>query len=169
MAQQGPLDIRVDGDRLRIVQREIRNLGPDQELKKALLKGLNSATKPLREKALENAGHVLPIRNGLAGIVSSGKMGKLTTRTTGGGVAIVAGQRRQLGPLDKGFVFHPVFVSKRRARAIKAAGHKVPRVRQSVTPGWFTKPMEAGAPLARAEVMKAIEEVARQTARRIGN
>lgn len=169
MGGGGAVDIRVDGDRLRILQKEIARLGPDRELKKAMLKGLNRATKPLRERALANADTVLPQRGGLAGRVATGKMGKLNVTTSKGGVAVVGGRRRQLGLMDRGQVVHPVFMSKRRMKAAKSAGRKVRRVTQELTPGWFTKPMEAGAPEARKAVIKELDNVARQVARRIGN
>lgn len=149
-----PVDVRVDGDQLRVVKRELNRLG-DKDLKKALYAGLNRATKPMRAAALERGTTRLPQRGGLSRRVASRT--KLGTSTTRGGVAVFARNRSQARLIDKGLVRHPVY------------GNRSVWVTSAVPPGWFTDPMLDGAPVARREVMALLDDVARQAARRINS
>lgn len=146
----GAVDIRVDADQLRLVKRELNRLG-DKELKKALFAGLNRATKPMREAAYREAAARLPKHGGLNRRVAAQKLGVSTSR---GGVAIFGRNRSQARLIDKGFVRHPVY------------GNRSVWRTTAVRPGFFTDPMEAGAPIARKEVIDLLDDLARQAARR---
>lgn len=150
-ARGGPVDVRVDGDQLRRVRAELNRLG-DKELKKALFAGLNRATKPMREAALREATVRLPRRGGLAQRVA--RQTRLGTSSSRGGVAIFGRNRSQARLMDQGLVRHPVY------------GNREVWATTRFEPGWFTDPMQAGAPTARREVIALLDEVAREAARR---
>jgi len=149
-----PVDLTVEGaDKLRIVARALRDLG-DKELSREVYRGLNRATIPLREDARRSAASRLPQRGGLADRVAKSKM---TTRRRAGrnpGITIRARGMPQLQGMDRGRVRHPVF-------------GRGPWVTQRITPGWFTEPMEAGAPEVRRELLRVLDEAARELTRRI--
>lgn len=120
------------------------------ELRREMYAGLNRATKPLKQSAKASAAARLPHRGGLAQRVARSR---LSTRSRSGGprvgVRIEATGMQQLALIDRGRVIHPTYGGR-------------PRVAQSVNPGWFTLPMEAGAPLARRELDQAIQMVIRK-------
>ena len=134
----------------------LRQAGPDGKgLRKELAKAIQRSTKRLKSDGKRSAMDTLPSRGGLARDVAASK---LTTKTRGGGdrvgVRIVAtGKKvRDLAALDDGELRHPVF-------------HTSVWVTQRVPPGWFTKPMEAGADAVRKELVWAIDAVIRKIAR----
>jgi hypothetical protein len=116
-------------------------------------KAINSATKPLRAAAKVSAATTLPQRGGLARQVARSR---LTTRRrasgAGAGVRIQARGIDQLALIDRGLVVHPTF------------GRR-PRVAQPVAPGWFSRPMQAGAPVVRQELVKVMRETVDKIAR----
>jgi hypothetical protein len=148
----GGVEFHATGaDVLKAVARELKVTG-DTGLRKELTAGLNRATKAPRAKAKANAAATLPRRGGLAARVAAAN---LSTRVrTGGdpGVRIVAKSGRQkvdVARIDEGTVRHPTFGRGRWQS-------------QSVTPGWFTKPMRASAPLVRAQLIGVIDAVIRK-------
>jgi len=149
-----PVDLTVEGaDKLRIVTRALKQFG-DKGLSREVYRGLNRATIPLREDARRSAASRLPQRGGLAQRVAKSKM---TTRRRAGrnpGISIQAKGMTQLRSMDRGSVRHPVF-------------GRGPWVTQRITPGWFTEPMEAGAPEVRRELLRVLDEAARELARRV--
>lgn len=146
-------DFTVRGlEQFQKLSKDLRSAG-DKDLRRELYRGLNRATKPLKEDAKANARAVLPSRGGLADRVARAR---LSTRAKAGknpSVRIEAkdakGRKVDLARLDQGTLRHLVY------------GRK-PWVQQSVQPGWFTEPMERGVTHVRKEVLAAIEAVARK-------
>lgn len=118
-------------------------------LQRELSKGINSALKPLKAAVAQSALAKLPSSGGLAARAAGIPV---RTRRNANGVRVVASGRggmKNVKALDAGSVRHPVF------------GRNA-WVSQSVTPGFWTEPTEALAPEVRAELMKAIDAVAKQ-------
>ena len=146
------VEIRIDGAaQIRAVQQELRRLG-DKRAFRYYYRGLNRATKPLRAAAQREALRTLPKRGGLAARVAQEKL-RATNRS--GGVSIVGPNNRQLRLIDAGFVRHPVWGNREVWRT------------QPVMAGYFSRPMEDGAPVARKEVLVEMDKVARVVADRI--
>lgn len=142
-------DLVVSGaEELEHVLRLLRSVD-DKELRKDFYRGINRATTPLKENAKRNALAVLPRRGGLAARVAKTR---LSTKARGGqtpGIRVVA---RNGAGADLGFVRHPVF------------GNRDVWVSQPVTPGWFTKPMEAGADPVRRALLDVLDDIKRRLA-----
>ncbi len=134
----------------------------DRTLRRELLRGLRKAADPAAAAVPVSALHTLPKRGGLATYVASGKVTvrtRLAGRSPGVRIADVrtkTGGKVALIKIDEGKVRHPV----RQRKAEKARGRKPIWVSQNVTPGFFTKPMQAAAPLARRELKKVLDETA---------
>lgn len=150
------MDLQVKGaDKLDKVARALREAG-DKELQKELYAGLNRATKPLRGAAKESALENLPHRGGLNRRVARARM---SVRRRGGkspSIKIVA-KGMQLGRIDaRGQVKHPVY------------GHRDRWVIQNISKaeGWFTEPMQKGAPEVRKELIRTLDQIARKIARK---
>jgi hypothetical protein len=149
-----PVGLEIEGaDKLRIVTRALKQFG-DKDLSRGVYRGLNRATIPLRADARRSAATVLPQRGGLADRVAKSRM---TTRRRAGrnpGISIQAKGMPQLRAMDRGVVRHPVY-------------GRGPWVTQRITPGWFTDPMEAGAAGVRRELLRVLDEAARELIRKI--
>lgn len=152
-------DFRVTGaDQLARAGRALRAQGEaGKGQRKELFKAIQRATRPLKDDVKQAALRDLPRRGGLNRAVASSK---ITTRTrTGGrnvGVRIVAAGKtvRDLRSLDRGRLRHPVF------------GNREVWVNQAIRPGWFTRPLEEGAPAVRRELIAAMHTVVRDLTRR---
>lgn len=143
------VDLRIEGaEDLAKVAKALRQVG-DKELKRELFAGLNRATKPLKEEARRSAERTLPKRGGLAKRIAKTSM--RTRRRTGEANPAVWIQAKTDPRPDRGELRHPVF---------EQPGRPVVWVSQKVTPGWFTRPMEAGADEVRRELAKVIDDVA---------
>lgn len=131
------------------LSKDLRVAG-DKDLRKELYRGLQRATKPLKDDAKANARRVLPGRGGLADRVARARFNTRSRAGRNPSVKITAqdakGRSVDLVALDDGSVRHPTF------------GRR-PWVKQDVTPGWFTEPMQAGAPEVAREVIAAIDAV----------
>lgn len=151
-----PVDLTIHGvDQLQAVTRALREIG-DKDLRRELYKGLNRATKPLKEKAKDAARSKLPRRGGLNDYVAAAT---IRTSSRGGGanpgVSLkVTKGKHDLKAIDQGKVRHPVF------------GHG-PMVTQSVTPGWFTKTLEDSADPVRKELVDVLDDMAKKVARSV--
>lgn len=75
----------------------------------------------------------------------------ITGRTLSGG-----GKGRKLARLDAGLISHPVY-GNREHWATQGPGH-------GMEPGWFSGPAEAAAPRVRAEIERALEDIAAKAA-----
>lgn len=151
------MDLQVQGaDKLDAVAKALKQVG-DKGLQKELYAALNRGTKPLRADVKRSADRRLPQRGGLNRRVAKAR---LSTRRRGGrkpGVAIVAEGMPQLAQMDaKGKVRHPVH-----AHRDRWVDQSIPQAR-----GWFTEPLEAGAPVVRRELVKTLDKLAEQIARK---
>lgn len=147
------IDVRLEGGEAAArVARELRRLG-DKDIRRDLNRALTRATVPMRVAAKASAKARLPRRGGLGRDVAAKRM---RTVIAGGGVSVNVGTRReQLRLMDeKGIVRHPVF------------GNRSAWVTQEVHRGWFTEPMNAGAPVARRELLGVLDRVAARIAAR---
>lgn len=118
--------------------------GLTKELNTALRKSMTPARQAVKAGALST----LPSSGGLARIVARSKF--RTRRTRKIGIALKAsggpGGGAQLGAMDEGWLRHPVYGRGGWAR-------------QSVTPGWFSKPMQKQVPRIRRELGIAVGAV----------
>ena len=132
--------------------RDLRAAG-DKDLRKELYRGLNRATKGLKDAAKDSARRTLPQGGGLADRVARARFSTRARAGRSPSIRIVAkdskGRPVDLYALDQGTVRHPTF------------GRR-PWVAQRVDPGWFTEPMERGAGDARRHIEAAVAEVARK-------
>lgn len=144
-----PVDFTVQGaNELAVIAAHLKRTG-DREVRKELFAGLNRATKPLKADVKRSALDTLPRRGGLASVISKAKL-STSNRASGKnpGVRITgASPGHALRPIDAGEVRHPVF------------GNNV-WVTQKVTPGFFTKPLEAGVDTVRKELLDVLEQIA---------
>jgi len=144
------LTVQVRGaNQLADVAKALRRAG-DKDLQRQLYAGLRRSAKPLIVAARDNAEKTLPKHGGLNRRVARSRF-KVSTRGGGRnpGVRVTAaGLDRRVD--TSGTVKHPVF------------GNRDVWVTQKVKPGWFTDPMEQGAPKVRRELLVAIAEVARK-------
>lgn len=148
-------------DQLAHVAKQLRAAGAEgKAIRKELYAGLQRATKPLRADMITHAAATMPKRGGLSKRVARSKV---STRTTGGGrnvgvritvkgPAKTGGGQVDARSIDRGRLRHPTF------------GHR-PYVNQQVTPGAFSEPFDAAAPLVRKELVKAVDTVAKRLAR----
>jgi hypothetical protein len=145
-----PVDFTVKGaEEIQVIARSLKAAG-DTGLRKELLAGINRATKPLKAGVRQSALTVLPKRGGLNLLIGAAKL-STQTRSSGRnpGVRITAkAPGLDLRSIDRGRLRHPVF------------GDKRVWVSQAVAPGFFGRPLEAGAGDVRRELMDALEAVA---------
>ena len=154
-------DLRIEGaNKLGILAKALRNVG-DKELQKELYAGLNRATKELRADVKDSQVQNLPDHGGLNKELTRGKG---SVRRRGGknpSVRIVFKGIEQMDRIDRqGRVRHPVF--RRAGRRTVWVDQRIPKAK-----GWFTDPLENGAPAVRKELVRVIDEVAKKLARKI--
>jgi hypothetical protein len=145
--------ITIEGaDQLARLAKQLKEAG-DKGLQAELGKAINRALKPVKADIKQSAATMLPKRGGLAAKVAKSRI--TTRRRTGrtAGVRLVATNTISLYHLDKGIIRH------RKGGDIDAG--KV----QSTTPGWMTKPAEAAAPKVRAELVQAMDDIAKKIVR----
>lgn len=146
-------DARIEGaDQLRDLARRLRAAGAS-DLRKELLAGIRSTTKPLQAEMLAHAGRVLPQRGGFGRTVAKAKLAA-RTKTSGReiGVRIIVDAPKgdpklDMAKTDAGKLRHLTF------------GHK-PWQNQKVAPGAFSAPFEAGAPRVQTAITEAMDHVA---------
>lgn len=122
------------------------------DLRRELLKSIRTAAKPLAEAARTSALGTLPKEGGLNERVASSKITSRTSLSTRSArVRLVSSMgRRRLRDIDRGRLRHPVF------------GNRDVWVTQQVTPGWWTKPMEDGAPAVRKAIVRTVDDIGRR-------
>lgn len=138
---------------LRRLGEDLNRVG-DGDLKRELLRGLNRATKPLKEAARVSAASTLPRRGGLGAWVASAKVTG-ANRVAGRNVGVrISGKSKghDLESIDRGLVRHPVF------------GRPQSWVAQRVRPGWWSQPMVEGGDEVRREVLNVLDDVTRRLA-----
>lgn len=127
-----------------------------KELTNATRKAMREVLKPVSQRIVERGSEQMPHRGGLADHVRSGaKVGALFgIKSKVANVKIVLRNKGVgLAPLDKGKARHPLFGLKRHWFL------------QEVPEGAFTKGFTEAAPLVRAELLKAANEVIDKAAR----
>lgn len=145
-----PVDLSVEGaDEFQRLARQLRDAG-EKDLRRELFRGIERAVKPLKEAAKDSARQRLPRGGGLADKVAAAKFS--TKKRTGKdpGIRLTAKGPIDVEALDRGRLRHPVF------------GNRRVWVNQTVPAGWFTEPVEAGAPEVRVELLKALDDVKRK-------
>lgn len=140
----------TDVDDLVKLGRRLKEAG-DKELRRELFKALNRATRPLKLAAKESALTSLPNGGGLnvwvAKNVRIGTRNRLAGRNPG--VRIQADRKgSDIAAMNRGRLRHPVF------------GNRQVWVTQQIRPGWFSRPMAAGAPAVRRELNHVLEDFA---------
>jgi len=143
--------LKVTGaDKLERLSKALREADA-KDLKKELGKGLRRAVKPMRDTFKAGALGFLPFRGGLAEEVADGMRFKTKIRTGGKsvGVRIVASlPGHDLSAMNRGRLRHPVY------------GNRRNWVNQQIRPNWWDDSGLVAAPAVRAELVKAIDEVA---------
>jgi hypothetical protein len=141
--------IRIAGaEQMAVLGAELRAAGVEGKLfRRDLLAGVRVAAAPAPQAVKASARAVLPKGGGLNEYVASSRIG-VRTRLTGKSVGVrIAGTKgdHNLWRIDAGHVRHKVF-----GRWVEG----VPD--QPVTPGFFTKPLEAVEPKVTAAVIGVI-------------
>jgi hypothetical protein len=129
-----------------------------KELTKQLRREMRAEAKPTIQDIKSYARAILPNRGGLADRVAGQSYGLRSTFTTKGvGIKFAATMRmKSLKDIDAGRLRHPVF------------GNRKKWVQQSVTPGFFTGPIEDDVPRLRAAMLKAMEKTADEAIKGVG-
>jgi hypothetical protein len=147
MPRNAPFDITIVGaNQLDDLAKKLKAAGETGKgLRKELLKGLREGAKPLKVAVKESAEDVLPHR--IAVTVKKGV--SIRTRATGrqAGVRVIAKRGRGL---NDGRLRHPLFGNRKRW------------FQQDIKKGWFTTPLEEGAPEVRKELLKVIDHIAKK-------
>lgn len=123
-----------------------------KELRSGFTKAITKAVVPLKKAAKQSARDRLPGRGGLGKRVAKTTLRhKRQNAGSGAGIRIEANTNAVKDPLrlDRGRAKHPTY------------GHK-PWVFQDVRKGWFTDPMQEGAPTVRKELTTVMDDIARQ-------
>jgi hypothetical protein len=153
-----PVDLRVTGaDQLAVLGRRLQAAGA-KDLRVDLAKSIHRIVRDasVRVAIAASARATLPSSGGLAEYVAATKV--VTTIRTGGrnvGITIVGSRRKRgkqanLSAINAGRVMHPVY-------------GRAPMVPQSVTPGFFDKPLEGDvSDDMRRAIVSAIDDVARR-------
>ena len=136
------------------VARDLKAAG-DKDLRRELYRGLNRATKPLKEAAKANTAAKLPQRGGLAARVSRARYSTKGRAGKNPSVSIVVKDSKNrsvdLKAIDAGQVRHPTFKDG-------------PWVTQPVPAGTITDPMMEGVDDVRVQLLAAIDAVATKLA-----
>lgn len=165
------LNARVEGAwKLYKVAADIRKAG-DMDMKRELYRGLNRATKPLKEAVKMAVPTHMP--SGYAPLVSrsirvrtSIRASKAKTAITIRATAKGAREKRDLRALDRGLLRHPVFGRTRLVRKGKSlVPEPNPWAAQGIRPGFFTETLQDNADVVRTELVGAIDRVADQLER----
>ncbi len=129
----------------------------DKALTRELLRGLQRATKDIRADMKRSAYDNLPREGGLNEEVAGSRFSTQTRRTgrdPGVRIAVLGKRIRDMRSLDAGRLRHPVY------------GNRDVWVNQSIPPGVFSIPFEQAAPAVRREVVRVMDDVAAQIAKK---
>lgn len=137
------------GDQLAALAKRFKDA--PKELRSGFTKAITKAVVPLKKAAKRSAQDRLPARGGLARRVAKTTLRHKRRAGASAGIRIEANTNAVKDPLrlDRGRAKHPTY------------GHK-PWVLQDVRKGWFTDPMQEGAPLVRRELTTVMDDIARQ-------
>ena len=150
-----PDDFVVHGaEKLAALSRALKSA--DKELKRETFRGLNRAVKPMRAAVKASAEERMPSGYG----PTFAKSLRIRTRRRTDGITLVGTAKgnpraRKVGDLEAGRLRHPLF------------GDREHWYTQRVQPGFWSKPLEASAPLVRRELIKVMDDMAEKIARQI--
>lgn len=146
-------------DFLRAAQ-ALNDLG-DREVRKAVYRGFRDAAKPLGQRMVEAGAAAMPKRGGLSARIAASKVG-IRNATTGRNpkveINLRTAQGYDLQAMDRGQLRHLVFAR---------AGVKRVWVRQNVPAKSFSNEFEAGAPSVRERLLRELNSVFDETARKV--
>lgn len=172
------VELKVQGvDKLSAVTKALRQYG-DKDLRKDLYAGINRAVKPLGQDVRDKLRAFLP--NGYADELYDTLRIKAVRRATGGGVGVrlnataksakvrarkgrrsrpartaSGGKERDLRSLNRGRLRHPLY------------GNRGFWFDQSVTPGFWDRPLEANADEVRRELIRVIDDIGNKVDRAV--
>lgn len=152
-----PIDLRITGaNQLAALARDLRATN-EKTLRREMLKGIQTAGKPLKALAKEAALQRLPKRGKLNEFVAASTF-SIRTRTTGQSVGVrlqAAKKGHDLAKTDLGMLRHPVY------------GNESVWVLQRIEPGWFSKSLDDGVVLTamRKELIHVMDNIVRRIAR----
>ena len=126
------------------------------QMRKDLTNAMKKAAKPLIVETKAEARRTLPQRGGLAKLVAKAPQRVKVATGKDPGVSIVVSRSHGVRGADKGLIHHPVF------------GDRTDWKPQVVPSGWFERPLQAGAPLIRPELQKALEHMLDRVVREVG-
>lgn len=136
------------------------NEAGDRELRKAVYKGFRTAAVPLGDRMVARLAGDMPKRGGLSSLIARSKP-SIRNATTGKNPRVMITLRSPAGtklkPLDEGKVRHPVFARGGRDRVW---------VNQDVPARGATDAFEQGAPAVRAAIIRDLNQVISETARK---
>jgi hypothetical protein len=143
---------------LESIARHLRNAG-DGELVRELTAAMRRAVEPVPGQIRAGLKPHLPDR--YAGVLDADLRIGINVRTNerNPGVSVTGqtrGRGRKLARLDAGLISHPVY-GNREHWATQGPG-------QGMEPGWFSGPAQDATPRVRAEIEKALEDVAARAA-----
>lgn len=140
------MQIHIEGaEQLVLLAKKLRDAS--KELRSELYRGINRATKPLKEDVRKAARTRLPHRGGLGARVAKSKI--VTKRRAvgaGAGVRLIGTSGYDIGSIDRGRVRHLSW------------GHQ-PWSNQTVPKGFWTEPLTAGGPRVRPEIQQVMDDV----------
>lgn len=150
------MQIEVRGrQQLQALDRALR--GVDKQLKRDTYRALNRTVKPLTAAVKESTGDYVP--EAYAAELSSSLRIRTQRRSSALSLKATAksrtGKPRELGRLEAGRMRHPLW------------GNRRHWFDQSVKPGFWTKPLEKGAPVVRKELVKVLDDIALKIARSV--
>jgi hypothetical protein len=146
--------IKIEGaEQLARLSKQLKDAAA-KDLQKELNQAINRALKPVKADIRASAATTLPKRGGFAKQVARSRITtRKRTSAKAAGIRLVASNTISLYHPDKGEIRH------RKGGDINAG--KV----QRINPGWFTKPAEAANPKVQAEIVQAMDTIARKIVR----
>lgn len=152
------IDVTVKGaDQLVRLAAAVRKAG-DKELRKELLRGLRTATKPMISDLRDSARANLPHTGGLNEVVASSKMAaRNKTSGAGAGVRVVATGTKvhDIKATNAGRLRHPVY------------GNRRNWVTQDIKPGWWEEGAKGSASRVRANLLGVMDDIAHKITRSV--
>ena len=133
-------------EQLATLSKRLKEAG-DKDLKKELSAGIRQAMEPLKQEVRQSALRTLPQRGGLAR--RTAKTSLRVTRSARG-IRLVGKSSDSIRRMNSGTIRHPVF------------GNRSVWVDQRIPPGWWDRPTQSAAPQVRADLLKAMDRVARK-------
>lgn len=142
------------GDQFRAISQRLHST--ERTLPTQFRGGLGKVAAGLVGDARRNALHVLPKRGGYNEVVARSHFEVVFARTARGQRVTITATGPDYRVDRQGRLRHPVYADGRRSEWAWA------KQTQKVRPGWFTKPMKAGRPRIRAELVAVMSRSTRR-------